>query len=91
MEAEQARRLAALLAQEHVAVVTTHGEEWPTATIQAFAETDNLLKFQLGVDNVRIDPISAPIPEPASMLLLGAALAVLAGCRVGARSRRALG
>ena len=42
MEAEQARRLAALLAQEHVAVVITHGEEWPTATMQAFAETDNL-------------------------------------------------
>ena len=55
-----------------------------------FAETDNVLTFQLGVDNVRFDPISAPIPEPASMLLLGAALAVLAGCRVGARSRRAL-
>jgi len=54
-----------------------------------FAETDNVLTFQLGVDNVRFDPISAPIPEPASMLLLGAALAVLAGCRVGARSRRA--
>ena len=55
-----------------------------------FAETDNVLTFQLGVDSVRFDPISAPIPEPASMLLLGAALAVLAGCRVGARSRRAL-
>jgi len=55
-----------------------------------FAETDNVFMFQLGVDNVRFDPISAPIPEPTSMLLLGAALAVLAGCRVGARSRRAL-
>jgi len=49
-----------------------------------FAETDNLFTFQLGVDNVRIDPI----PEPASMLLLGAALAVLVGYRVCARSRR---
>ena len=55
-----------------------------------FAETDNVLTFQLGVDNVRFDPISAPIPEPASMLLLGAALAVLAGCRACARSRRVL-
>jgi hypothetical protein len=48
-----------------------------------FAETDNLFTFQLGVDNVRFDPI----PEPASMLLLGA---VLAGCRVVTRSRRQL-
>jgi hypothetical protein len=48
-----------------------------------FAETDNLFTFQLGVDNVRIDPI----PEPASMLLLGAALVVLVGCWVCARSR----
>ncbi|HEV8716908.1 MAG TPA: pyridoxamine 5'-phosphate oxidase family protein [Candidatus Binatia bacterium] len=42
MEAEQTQKLAALLAQEHVAVVTTQGEEWPTATMQAFAETENL-------------------------------------------------
>ena len=42
MEAEQIQKLAALLAQEHVAVVTTQGEEWPTATMQAFAETENL-------------------------------------------------
>jgi hypothetical protein len=48
-----------------------------------FAETDNLFTFQIGVDNVRIDPT----PEPASMLLLGAALAVLIGCRVATRSR----
>ena len=47
-----------------------------------FAETDNIFTFQLGVDNVRI----GAIPEPASMLLLGAALALLAGWR----SRRLL-
>lgn len=42
MEAEQRQKLASLLAQEHVLVVTTQGEEWPTATMQAFAETENL-------------------------------------------------
>lgn len=41
MEAEQRQKLASLLAQEHVLVVTTQGEEWPTATMQAFAETGN--------------------------------------------------
>jgi general stress protein 26 len=42
MEVEQREKLAALLAQEHVAVVTTQGEDWPTATMQAFAEAENL-------------------------------------------------
>jgi glucose/arabinose dehydrogenase len=42
-----------------------------------FAETDNILTFQLGVDNVRFDAV----PEPASILLFGAALALLAGWR----------
>jgi glucose/arabinose dehydrogenase len=44
-----------------------------------FAETDNLLTFQLGVDNVRFDTI----PEPMSILLFGAALVLLAGWRGG--------
>ena len=39
MDAEQKQKLGALLAQQHVAVVSTRGEEWPTATVQAFAET----------------------------------------------------
>ena len=42
MDAEQQQKLAALLTQEHVMVITTHGEEWPTATMQAFAETEDL-------------------------------------------------
>ena len=42
MEAEQRQKLVSLLAQEHVLVVTTQGDEWPTATMQAFAETENL-------------------------------------------------
>ena len=42
METEQKQKIAALLAKEHVAVVATLGEEWPTATMQAFAETPDL-------------------------------------------------
>lgn len=42
MDAEQRQKLGALLAQEHVLVITTQGEEWPTATMQAFAETKDL-------------------------------------------------
>jgi nitroimidazol reductase NimA-like FMN-containing flavoprotein (pyridoxamine 5'-phosphate oxidase superfamily) len=42
MEAEQKQKIAALLAKEQVLVVATRGEEWPTATMQAFAETHDL-------------------------------------------------
>lgn len=40
MDSEQKQKLTALLAQEHVAVIVTQGGEWPTATLQAFAETE---------------------------------------------------
>ncbi len=47
-----------------------------------FAETDNLAQFQLGVDNVSIEAV----PEPASIALLGAALAAWwTGRRAGRR------
>ena len=42
MEPEQKDRLAALLAGEKVAILVTQGREWPTATMQAFAETAEL-------------------------------------------------
>src|SRR6266853_6581942 len=42
VEPEQKERLAALLAGEKVAVLVTTGEQWPTATMQAFAETPEL-------------------------------------------------
>ena len=38
MDESQRQKLAELFAQEHVAVIITQGEEWPTATLQAFAE-----------------------------------------------------
>lgn len=37
---EQKQKVANLLAQEHVAVLITLGEQWPTGTMQAFAETE---------------------------------------------------
>jgi general stress protein 26 len=39
VEAAQKERLAALLAEVQVAILITQGEQWPTATMQAFAET----------------------------------------------------
>jgi general stress protein 26 len=39
VEAAQKDRIAALLAEVQVAILVTQGEEWPTATMQAFAET----------------------------------------------------
>jgi hypothetical protein len=42
MDEAQREKLNALLAQQHLALITTHGEEWPTATLQAFAETPEL-------------------------------------------------
>ena len=42
MELAQKDRLAALLAEVQVAILVTQGENWPTATMQAFAETPEL-------------------------------------------------
>ncbi len=42
MDAEQKQKLADLYAQQHVSILTTSGEEWPTAHLQAFGQTDDL-------------------------------------------------
>lgn len=42
MTPEQKQKLAGLFAQEQVAVLITQGEQWPTGTMQAFAETEEL-------------------------------------------------
>jgi Pyridoxamine 5'-phosphate oxidase len=39
VEDSQRDRLAGLLAEVQVAILVTQGEQWPTATMQAFAET----------------------------------------------------
>jgi len=49
LDATRKEKLAALLAQEHVAVLVTQGEKWPTANLQAFAETPEFdLLFIMG-------------------------------------------
>jgi hypothetical protein len=49
VDQSQKQKLAELFAQEHVAVIVTQGDEWPTATLQAFAETSDLdLLFIMG-------------------------------------------
>ena len=42
MEAAQRQKLVELFEKEHLAVLITRGERWPTATLQAFAETAEL-------------------------------------------------
>ena len=44
-----------------------------------FAEVDNLAQFQLGVDNVGFATPTATVSEPASLALVGAALAAWLG------------
>ena len=46
-----------------------------------FAEVDNLAPFQLGVDNVSLETVSASVPEPQSIQLLGTGLLVLLAIR----------
>jgi hypothetical protein len=52
MTPEQKTKLASMFAKEHVAVIVTQGEQWPTATMQAFAETEAMdLLFIMGRDS----------------------------------------
>lgn len=49
LDATQKEKLGALLAQQHTAVLVTQGEKWPTANLQAFAETPEFdLLFIMG-------------------------------------------
>jgi general stress protein 26 len=51
MEQDQRNRLKQLIAEEQVAVFVTQGEQWPTATMQAFAETPDLDLLFIMVDS----------------------------------------
>ena len=51
LDANQKELLAALFAKEHVAVFVTQGDEWPTATMQAFAETPELDLLFIMIDS----------------------------------------
>jgi hypothetical protein len=42
VNAEQKQKLMKLFSQEQVAILITQGDQWPTGTLQAFAETADL-------------------------------------------------
>ena len=49
MDETQKQKIADLFASQNVAMICTNGAEWPTATLQAFAETPELeLIFIMG-------------------------------------------
>ncbi len=59
LDATQKEKLAALLGQEHVAVLVTQGDKWPSANLQAFAETPELdLVFIMGGDSEKFQNLS---------------------------------
>ncbi len=56
MDENQKGRLGDLFARQHVAVIVTQGGDWPTATLQAFAETPELdLLFIMGDKGEKFD------------------------------------
>ncbi len=68
MDATERERLAQLLAEQQLAVLVTQGEEYPTATLQAFAETPELeLLFIVGESSYKFMNVSAR-PKVAVMV-----------------------
>lgn len=58
MDDTQRHKLASLLAREHVAVLITQGEDWPSGTMQAFAENERLnLVFIMGVNSEKFQSL----------------------------------
>lgn len=68
LDATQKEKLAALLAQEHVAVLVTQGDEWPTANLQAFAETPELdIIFIMAADSEKFQNL---LKRPSATVLV---------------------
>ncbi|MGH7814690.1 MAG: pyridoxamine 5'-phosphate oxidase family protein [Candidatus Binataceae bacterium] len=60
MDPAQRQKLEALLKSEHIAVLVTQGEPWPTATMQAYAETPELdLVFIMREESERFQNLRA--------------------------------
>lgn len=54
MNTEQKNKLLTLLDQQHLAALITQGTRWPTGTVQAFAQTEDLtLIFIMGLSSER--------------------------------------
>ena len=65
---EEKQKLEKLFAAQHVAVLVTQGDEWPTATLQAFGETDDLdLIF---IMNESADKFQNLIKRPKATVLI---------------------
>jgi hypothetical protein len=64
LDVTQKEELAALLAQEHVGVLVTPGDRWPTANLQAFAETPELETLFIMAATQRSFKTSRNIREP---------------------------
>jgi hypothetical protein len=59
LNAEQKGKLLGLFGREQVAVLITRGEQWPTGTMQAFAETPDLeLLFVMRFSSERFENLS---------------------------------
>ena len=68
LDASQKDKLAALLALEHVAVLVTQSEKWPTANLQAFAETPEFdLVFIMGAN---VDKYQNLLKHPEATVLV---------------------
>lgn len=68
MDETQRQKLASLLAKEQVAVLITHGEDWPSAAMQAFAENERLdLIFIMGVNS---DKFQSLLKHPKTTVLV---------------------